>query len=273
MTKIRIQTRALFLASLMLALNSGAVHAGSADVTRPITRPSVDELTRQFRAIVFGTEFKEFKASGRIKKWTQPLRVTIKSYDEVKGNNSKGEVVVKLKQVRVKPSHLASVQQNLNALVNLTGLQTENANEYGSPANFEIKIVPRDQLTNPNLAKVDPKLLRRLGMQGGCYFLMWHNEDQGQIEKATIVVNADRIELRTQHCLLEEMAQSLGFPNDTDMAWASIFSNEGYISSLTRSDRIIIRALYDRRLKLAMEREEAMILVRKIIGELDRTEP
>ena len=128
-------------------------------------------------------------------------------------------------------------------------------------------------MTNPSLAKVDRKLLRRLGGQGGCYFLMWSDERSGQIKKAVIVVNSDRLMPRINHCLLEEMTQSLGLPNDTNLPWASIFSDSGRITTLARSDKILIKTLYDPRLRPAMGVDEAMILARKIIGELDRSMP
>ena len=241
--------------------------------TSDLPTPSVDELTRQFRSVVFGTEFSGFDALTRIKKWTSPLRVTVKAYGEISEPDSGGSPTLKLKQQRVNPLHLKHIQKHLETLVKLTGLTTEDVKNSDELANFEIKIVPRSQLTNPNLVAVDPKLLRRLGGQGGCYFLMWHNEGQGVIDRVVIVVNADRIQSRTEHCLLEEMTQSLGLPNDTASAWTSIFSNEGFVTTLTRADKIIIKTLYDPRLKPAMEREEAMALARRIIGELDHSLP
>jgi len=245
---------------------------GSA-TTQPPPRISVDELTKQFRTIIFGSEFKGFKPLDRIKKWNGPLRVTVKAYGEVSELGSNSNSTLKLKQERVNPRHLKYIRKHLRVLADLTGLVTEDVKNTGKPANFEIKIVPRDQLTNPNLVAVDPKLLRRLGGQGGCYFLMWHSEMRGIIDRVVIVVNSDRIDARIEHCLLEEMTQSLGMPNDAGFPWTSIFSNEGFITSLTRADRIMIKTLYDPRLKPAMDREEAMGMARKIIGELDRSLP
>ncbi len=257
----------MILAGLILAPCSGYAEPSGA------TNPSVDELTVQFRSIVFGTEFKGFKALDRIKKWNSPLRIVVKAYGEISTPDSDGNTSLKLQQKRVDPLYLQYIQRHLETLVSLTNLRTEDVKDTDEPPNFEIKIVPRSQLTNPNLVAVGAKLLRRLGGQGGCYFLMWHNQEQGLIDRVVIVVNADRIKSRTEHCLLEEMTQSLGLPNDTDSAWTSIFSNEGHITSLTRSDRIMIKALYDPRLKPSMEREEAMKIARRIIGELNRTMP
>jgi len=267
MTKKTVFAGVLAVVGLMFSTGSvGAVGSGP-------PAPSVDELTNQFRAIVFGSEFKEFKPLNRIKKWGAPLRVTVKAYEEISEPGPNNSSTLKLKQKQVNPQHLKYIRKHLNTLVALTGLATEDVKNSHEPANFEIKIVPRTQLTNPNLVDADPKLLRRLGGQGGCYFLMWHNEGSGLIDRVAIVVNADRIDARTEHCLLEEMTQSLGLPNDINSNWTSIFSNRGYISTLTRSDKILIKTLYDPRLKPAMKRDKAMKIARKIIGELDRSMP
>jgi len=102
---------------------------------------------------------------------------------------------------------------------------------------------------------------------------MWHNQTQGMIDRVMIIVNGDRILPRTDHCLLEEMTQGLGLPNDIGHDRASIFSNDGIATSLSRSDRIMIRTLYDPRMKPAMPRKIALALARTIIGELNRTMP
>ncbi len=270
MAHIKLMTR---LTVLVLACTVAVVGLARA-VEYQAPKPSVDELTRQFEAIVFGSEFKGLKPFNRIKKWVAPLRVAVKSYDETSMMEAEGNAVLSLRQKEVDPVHLSYVQKHLTTLVGLTGLITEDYKAADDVANLTIKIVPRGQLTNPNLIKdISPALIRRLGGQGGCYFLMWHNENTGHIERAEIVVNADRISVRTDHCLLEEMTQSLGLPNDTASNWTTIFSNEGQITSLTRSDQIMIKTLYDPRLNAGMARHSAMEIARKIIGENDRKMP
>ena len=235
--------------------------------------PSVDEMVKQFGAVVFKSEFKGVKALTGIKKWSEPLRVVIKTYGDSFVENADGTKTRQLKQRRVKRLHFDYIQKHLNALTSLTGIKTEDVKKTQNSANFVINFVPQIHMTNPSLAQVDKKLLRRLGGLGGCYFLMWSDERSGLIKKAVIVVNSDRLMTRINHCLLEEMTQSLGLPNDTNMPWPSIFSNSGRITSLSRSDKILIKALYDPRMRPAMGVDDAMILARKIIGELDRTMP
>ncbi|MBT3306582.1 MAG: DUF2927 domain-containing protein [Alphaproteobacteria bacterium] len=165
-------------------------------------RPTVDELVRYFDTIIFHSEFRRGATAKIVKKWTGPLRISVRTFEEVTEQKD-GRETSRLKQVKVKKPHVNFIQKHLNSLVKATGLKTEDVKKTGKPANFTINFVPRRQLGNPNLAKADPKLLRKMASQGGCYFLLWADRKTGNISKAVIVVNQERLLIRINHCLLE----------------------------------------------------------------------
>lgn len=235
-------------------------------------RLSIDEMVRYFDTIIFQSEFRDTARAKVIKKWTGPLRIGIRSFQEVTVNKD-GREVSQLKQVKVKKSHVKFIQKHLNSLVRATGLKTEDAKKTGKPANFNINFVPKRHLGNPHLAKANPKLLRKMAAQGGCYFILWSDRNTGAISKAVIVVNADRLLIRINHCLLEEMTQSLGLPNDSNMISPSIFSDSSRRTELTRSDLMILKALYHPSMKAGMPRDQALIVAGKIFSELDASLP
>lgn len=242
--------------------------------TIAIVQPSVDELVEYFDTIVFGSEFSGVKASTHVKKWRHPLRVVVKEYGEVVSYDVQGKQTRKLRERHIKRLHFDYIQKHLNELAFLTGLKTEDAELNGKMPNLVINFVPRLQMANPALADVDRGLLKRLAAQGGCYFLAWPDAKIGTtIVKATIVVNVERRMARKDHCVLEEMTQSLGLPNDANRRWPSIFSNNGQIRTLSRPDKILIKTLYDSRLRPGMPQAEALAEARKVIGELDRRLP
>ena len=172
-------------------------------------RLSKEAFVRYFNTIIFQSEFKDAAGAKVIKKWTGPLRIGIRNFVEVIVQKD-GHEVSQLKQVKVRKPHVRFIQKHLNSLVRATGLKTEDAKKTGKPANFKINFVPSRHLGNPYLAKANPKLLRKMAAQGGCYFILWSDKVTGDISKAVIVVNADRLLIRINHCLLEEMTQSLG---------------------------------------------------------------
>ena len=233
---------------------------------------SLDELVEYFDSIVFQSEIQGVQPSRVIKKWTQPLRVAIRSFEEDLIEKD-GREILRLKQVKVKKPHLKFIKKHLNSLIKATKLKTEDAKKTGKPPNFMINFVPRQQMGNPYLAKANPKLMKRLAAEGGCYFLVWADGTTGKIKNATIVVNSERLLIRINHCLLEEMTQALGLPNDSNRIEKSIFSDRSRRTELTRTDLIVLKTLYDSRMKAGLIREEAMAVAREIIRDLDAALP
>jgi len=250
-----------FFLSLFFVLNTQTVHATSN------IKSETDLLLAFFDKIVFGREFDTGIKNARINKWVQPLRVVMRSFDETIITQKSGNEIRKLHQKPIPQKYSRLVKKHIAQLTKQTGLRFEDAKLLNKPANIVINFVPELQLANSNLANVNKRLLSKLAGQGGCYFLSFTGGNDGQIVKAIIVVNRDRLIAKTDHCLLEELTQSMGLPNDIDAPWPSIFNNTGRLNTLSRQDRIFIRTLYDPRLTKGMGRKQALPIARKIISE------
>lgn len=259
--RFKIFALAVFLPVILAAARSNAAE-----------RPSVDQLVDFFDEIVFGSEFGELKRRTIVHKWKRPLRVVVREYGEIVTDLAGGRRSRQLEQRPVNRRFTEIVQRHLNTLTRLTGLKTQDAGTTRWPANFIINFVPPLQLANPRLAAVDGGILRRLAAQGGCYFITWPDKAGGGIQKAVIVVNKSRAEAKTIHCVLEEMAQSLGLPNDGNPSWPSIFANTGSVPEPSWPDRVMIRALYDPRMTPGLARREALAVARTVITELSRNQ-
>lgn len=259
----------VMIAAVFLAFALVSYPLGAAETKPP---PTVDELIEYFDTIVFKSEFDSVAPSTVVKKWTGPLRVGIRAFEETVIEMD-GREVRQLKRIKVKKPHIKFIKKHLKNLVRATGLKTEDAKKTGLPPNLMIYFVPRQQMANPYLSNVEPKLLKKLASEGGCYFLVWADNKTGKISKATIVVNSERLLIRINHCLLEEMTQSLGLPNDSNQINPSIFSDRSRRTDLTRTDLIILKALYDPRMKAGLPRDKALVLARTVIGELNATLP
>ena len=260
---------AYFAAVFFLTAVVGPLPLKAAETKGPL---SLDELVEYFDSIVFKSEIQGVQPSRVVKKWTQPLRVAIRSFEE-NFIEKDGREILRLKQVKVKKTHLKFIKKHLNKLIRATKLKTEDSKKTGEPPNFMINFVPRRQMGNPYLAKASPKLLMRLAAEGGCYFLVWADGTTGKIKNAIIVVNSERLLIRINHCLLEEMTQALGLPNDSNKIGKSIFADRSRRTDLTRTDLIILKTLYDPRMKAGLPRVEALAVAREIISELDAALP
>lgn len=238
----RILVFAFALISSLAALPALADVAG---------RPSVDRIAALFESVVFGSEIDPRLASIVVAKWQGPVRLAV--------------------QGKPKPRHLDFLRRHAAMLSGLTGLSIEPVEEREG-ANVNVVFVPRAQMSKVRIGGVPEDLIRHLAGPGGCYFVSWQ-KPPGTIIGAVIVANTDRDIAEINHCLLEELTQSLGMPNDTDILRPSIFSDHDKLTDLSRSDAVIVRTLYDPRLKAGTPKAEALRIIPAIIREIDAKLP
>ena len=65
-------------------------------------------------------------------------------------------------------------------------------------------------------------------------------------------------------CVVEELTQILGLPNDSATVEASIFNDHSQYFELTKNDRMLVQVLYHPRITFAMPRQQALRLARTI---------
>lgn len=136
----------------------------------------------------------------------------------------------------------------------------------GEGGNLTIHFLSRKELERFSVDEVTASTLRRLG-SGGCFFLTFQNPP-GHIVKGIIAVNIEFQQQYIRHCLLEELTQSLGLPNDSDVMRPSIFSRVDRLLELSPLDVLLLRALYHPNVLPGLTRSEARMPVRAVISEL-----
>ena len=82
------------------------------------------------------------------------------------------------------------------------------------------------------------------------------------------VIRAELPPLLRTSCIHEELAQGMGLANDSPGARPSIFNDDEEFALLTRHDELLLRILYDPRLRPGMSEAEAAPIVRRIATEL-----
>ncbi|MGB8275113.1 MAG: DUF2927 domain-containing protein, partial [Alphaproteobacteria bacterium] len=107
-------------------------------------------------------------------------------------------------------------------------------------------------------------------MQTNICFGRYHSNPKFEIYRAVIVVPTDRVMSRGRlaACLIEETTQILGLPNDSDSVFPSIFNDHSIDVDLTRQDMLLVKLVYDPRLRPGMERRDVLHKVDAILGEL-----
>jgi hypothetical protein len=85
-----------------------------------------------------------------------------------------------------------------------------------------------------------------------CLVVAWDPDDDGGYEKAVAVIRSEHPDLLRLSCIHEEMAQGMGLSNDSPDARPSIFNDDEEFALLTPHDEMLLRILYDPRLRPGM---------------------
>ena len=112
-------------------------------------------------------------------------------------------------------------------------------------------------------------LLREMEGTARCFGFLWGGWPSGRsIDFAVAFVRSGQGARAIEGCLVQEVTQVLGLMNDLDPGADSVFSDSGRQVALTAQDRLMLRLLYDRRLRPGMSWAEAQPLARQVLREL-----
>lgn len=247
--------RAALAAGLFLVAFGGPREAQS---DAPL--PPVDDLVNAFEIIAFGSETRSLGDRTTLLRWdTDEIAVNMTQFES--------EGARELKPVAAQDFWAKFAWNHLRALERLTGLTFVDSISAKKRPRLTIVFTPRGLLAKVPIPGVNAKLQRELSAPGGCYFLSFAGGRMGALDRAFIVVNTDRDGFLIDHCLLEELTQSLGLPNDSDILRPSIFSDHDTLRKLSPTDEILVRTLYHKRMFAGMTRKAAVTMARLLIAQ------
>jgi len=94
-----------------------------------------------------------------------------------------------------------------------------------------------------------------------CQVLTQSDAASSTYVRAVAVIPSEHPDLMRLACIHEELAQSLGLPNDSNTARPSIFNDDQEFALLTHQDELMLQILYDPALSPGMTRAEAQPIV------------
>lgn len=109
-----------------------------------------------------------------------------------------------------------------------------------------------------------------IGMNSGTFCLVFAFSEGADYRyaRAVAVVRGEHPDLMRMACYHEEITQGLGLANDSPQARPSIFNDDEEFALLTRHDELLLRMLYDPRLRPGMTEAEARPIAEVIAREL-----
>lgn len=225
-------------------------------------------LARNFERIALEEEYARgagFTRSsgelGRIKKWTSPVRISVEfgaSVDADRRATDTREVTNYARRLARVTGHPISVSQS-------------NANFHvlfmGEDDSAHIK--PRIRALVPEISAASLAIFDNLPRGIHCLVLAFSGSQGGyDYARAVALIRDEHPDLLRRSCIHEEVAQGLGLGNDSPEARPSIFNDDDEFALLTTHDEMLLKILYDPRLKPGMTAAQVRPVVRELAARL-----
>lgn len=221
-------------------------------------------LARNFEQIAFYNEY-DGNFSGRggpspLRRWAGPVRM---------------EVIF---GAGVPPSQRSSDTEQIRSFAARLGRVTGHPVSMGNKPNFVVIVAGEDdraaalasaaaKVSGISAASLKPLITLRRDTY--CVVAAYAGgAGDNTYTAAVAVIRAENPGLMRLSCIHEELAQGMGLANDSPRARPSIFNDDDEFALLTRHDELLLRMLYDPRLRPGITADEARPTVQTIAAEL-----
>ena len=247
-------------------LAQGLMRTGGGGPDTPFT---ADDLVRDFINIAFFTEYGRGSVlsvrgspdPGQLNRWNGPVRIGTEFGPSVPAER--------------RDKDRAVINAYAGRLARVTG---HDIAPVSGGANFHVFVVSSDdkefflnrlRQLKLRLSDADLRHLGSLDRSTYCLVVTFANALSPNLHtRAITMIRAEQPDLMRLACVHEEIAQGLGLPNDSPYARPSIFNDDDEFALLTTHDEMLLRMLYDPRLKPGMSAERATPVARIIAREL-----
>jgi hypothetical protein len=200
------------------------------------------------------------ETESRLRRWQEPVRVSLHFGASVPAAR--------------RGTDRARVASLLARLARVTGHPIRLVDRDG---NFHLHIVDEDErralgsavaAAMPGMSPSEIATFTGMPTSTYCQVSAMVDNASSEYRRAFAVVRAEHPDLLHLACLHEEIAQGLGLPNDSPLARPSIFNDDQEFALLTPMDELMLRMLYDARLRPGMTISEARPIITTIAEEL-----
>lgn len=199
-------------------------------------------------------------SASRLRRWEGPIRMGV-----IFGENTPPN------KRNIDQRQIADYTARLSRLTNVP-IRLTNAN-----TNFDVLFLNEDerrasapllQQLVPGISKSAINTIVELPKSTFCLVFAFSEGTSDVYTRALAVVRTEHPDRLRQSCIHEELAQAMGLANDSPDARPSVFNDDEEFGLLTRHDEILLRILYDPRLKSGMTTSDARPIVETIAHEM-----
>ena len=210
--------------------------------------PTPAALTETFRQTVFGSTDWRVSSLRGIRRWQGQLNMSIVEESDGK--------------------YLRIVEQAAAEASRLTGLPSATLAGRDGSETLELHFVSGDKLaaTAVKLRGESPGLV--WSAQRAACLSGWLDADNRRQSRGYNLITTDYEEREIEHCIFHELGHSLGMVGHIRTVPSVMRARSYRVRSFTLADKILLRTIYDPRLRDDMWADEAMPIARTIIDEL-----
>lgn len=246
--------------------SQGLLRVDGGGVDTPYTQR---QLVENFIRIALYEEFASVggflvaqQTESQLHKWAVPVRMAVEFGDSIPLNQRQqdGEAI-------------ANYAARLSRLIGMP----ISVNQPNRATNFHVFVVNEDErkVIGSKLRAIIPDISQSAvnaveNMRRTTFCLVFARDpgNDGTYAQAVAVIRGEHPELLRLSCIHEELAQGLGLSNDSPAARPSIFNDDEEFGLLTTQDELLLKMLYDRRMRPGMNAAEARPVAEVIAAEL-----
>lgn len=203
-----------------------------------------------FMKIALEREYNETKHPKLIR-WNQPIRLFFES--------ESGDANLQKELLSIHAKHLSHI----------TGIPIAFTDD-SSRANMFAIFTTYENMENKVQQYIgEPEKIRAALDEAICLGTFRRNSHY-EIVKGSIIIPVDyaREKARLLDCVVEEITQLLGLPNDSNDVFPSVFNDISIDTYISPLDYILLKALYSKNLKQGMNLAQAKVAFNRVLKEL-----
>ena len=229
-----------------------------------------DDITQAFEKLAFFNEYSISQGKFEpnltpvlLAKWNEPINISTKfgsSVTRKQKNRNFKEIEAFSKKLSAITDHKIKMSDRNSNMFVIFGNQEE------------IPILIKEvSFISTGFDPQKTKLLSKLPKDIQCLAMTSVKADtNGNIVSALIIIRSELPNLLKKACIQEEIAQGLGLSNDSHLARPSIFNDDDEFATLTEFDKILLKILYDKRLKSGSSFQYSYDIIKQISLEFDQ---
>jgi hypothetical protein len=223
-------------------------------------RMSDASMIEDFVVIALGREYSEDQArEGRLIRWRRPIRVSGMGPRVNEWADTLAWHMRRLSRITGHP-----IELRRGGEVDMLAIFVEHLTADAVAAHGEIyrRMFPDQERYDAQMARI------RAGSLNAVCFSNVRVDNDFAISAAIAFIPLDRGPRVVRQCIIEELAQSMGLPNDSDDVDPSIFNDRSPYIELTAKDILMLRMLYHPAMRLGMTAPDIRRVGPRVLADL-----